>query len=122
MGARGSPMGGDHCESAQLALMTCGLSTQQSPAGLSPARRQDVAVTVSRTTTTAIVVKLPNPTQEFLLIEPKVLSELQVRHRVRAGALVEPALLDPDERGRLLDREPSHALVRHDGVGGGSFG
>ena len=75
LGAGGSPTHGDFSESAQLAVMTCGLSTQRrSGAATGPDRS-------GRTTRAPVAVapELSCPRKKFLLIESEVFADLNVR-------------------------------------------
>ena len=47
---------------------------------------------------------------DFIAIESEVLPKLEVRYFVGPRALVEPAHLDAEEVGGLLDRQPSDPL------------
>jgi hypothetical protein len=47
--------------------------------------------------TAPVAPKLPHPREELVLVEAQILSELDVRHFVQSGALVEPAHLDAEE-------------------------
>lgn len=70
-------------ENADFTSMTFGLLAQRS--------------LLPRLAATTVALELGSPGEEFLLIESQVLSELDVRHFIQSGALVDPTHLDAQE-------------------------
>src|SRR5262245_12293684 len=97
--------------------MTCGLSTHGPLLGSVATHH----VCGLASPAAAVAAELPSPGDEFFPIKPKVFAQLDVRHSVRAGSFVEPALRHADKRRGLVDRQPS-CVLRHDGAVGESFG
>src|SRR6266849_6357519 len=97
-------------ENAGLAFLTLGLFAHRSSLGRALSFIKNNLMTRENATATTVAPELPRPGEEFILIEPQVLPELDVWHLVGPGALVKPGHLDAEEAGRLLNGQERHQV------------
>ena len=110
MGAVGEAERRGVSEAADLTPPTLGLFAQRSSLCRACSLIR-ISVLMSRAAPAAAVApELPRPGQKLVLIEAQVLPELDVRHLVGSGALIEPTHLDSEEAGRLLNGQPRHPI------------
>jgi hypothetical protein len=83
-------------ENADFTSMTFGLFAQRSSFGRTRSFIRCWMV-MNGIPTAPVAPKLPHPREELVLVEAQILPELDVRHFVQSGALVEPAHLDAEE-------------------------